>query len=127
MNNKIDAEIRKGIAWAQENNIRIVWGGPWFIFNAEGNATSADAIGTILLMHGKVPAGMGLDTEDLVRPGFIKAACEILGVDPGWLHRFFMGYDRGYQVMLIGEKDKEIKDEVSWYGITLQKELSKKK
>lgn len=130
MNNKIDSEIRKAIAWAAEKNLPLLRGGAWFIFDAEGQATACDAMGAVLLMHDKVPAGIGKDPANLVRPGFSQMAIDILGVDSGWLHRFFMGYDRGYQVMLISEKDgktKESKDEVSFYGQSLAKEFFKKK
>jgi hypothetical protein len=130
MNNKIDTEIRTAVAWAAEKNLPLLKGGAWFIFDAQGQATACDAIGAVLLKHDKVPAGIGIDYNALMRPGFSKMAAEILGVDSGWLHRFFMGYDRGYQVMLISEKDgktKESKDEVSAYGISLAKEFFKKK
>lgn len=130
MNTKIDKEIRKAVAWAAEKNLLLLRGGAWFIFGEQGTPTACDAIGAVLLMNDKVPAGIGLDLDALQYSGFYRTAVQLLEVDTGWLHRFFMGYDRGYQVTLISEKDgktKETKDEVSSYGISLQKELFKKK
>ena len=127
MNAKIDTEIKKAAVWAQENNIRLIKGGARFWFNAEGNAVAADIIGAMLLMHNEVPPGIGLDNARLVNPGFSAKAAEILEVDRVWMYRFYMGYDRGYQIMIINEKDKESKDDVAAYGITLSKELFKKR
>lgn len=130
MNNKIDSEIRSAVAWAAEKNLSLLKGGARFVFDAQGQATACDPLGAVLLKHNKVPAGIGLNPDALVRPGFIGMLSEILEVDAGWQHRFFMGYDRGYQVVLISEKDgktKESKDDVSFYGMSLAKELFKKK
>ena len=63
-------------------------------------------------------------SEDPTNPGYLKRVCEILEVDFHWLKRFWLGFDRGYQVMLIGDKDKESKDEVASFGIQLAKELA---
>jgi hypothetical protein len=51
----------------------------------------------------------------------------MLETDFNWLVRFWMGFDRGHQVLLINDKDKEIKDDVSAFGIQLAKELADKK
>lgn len=133
MNSKINKAISDAIIWAKDNNVFLIHGGARFIFNAEGNATHADIIGAILLMNNKVPAGIGLDYRNLVTPGWDKMAAEILEVDSWWLYRFYMGYDRGHQILFISEGDKkskkakEIKDEVSKFGISTVKEIFKKK
>jgi hypothetical protein len=118
VNNKIDKEIRKSVIWAQDNNIELIKGGARFIFNADGQATAACPIGATLLMHDKVPAGIGLDYKTLSLYPFGTEAAKILDVDLAWLYRFHMGFDRGYQIMFIidndkdkkSKKDKEIKD-----------------
>lgn len=127
MNNKIDKEIRESVAWIKENNIKLIKGGAWFYFK-DNRAIEADFIGAVLLKNGAVPDGISLDLKLLVRPGFSKSACDILGVNSNWLHRFWMGSDRNYQVMIIGDpeaKIKDRKDEVAAYGISLSKEFFK--
>jgi hypothetical protein len=137
MNNKIDKEIRKSIVWAQDCNIQLIKGGARFHFNDNGNAIAACPIGSLLLMHNKVPLGIGSPGNYIALSAFPfgSEAAKILEVDLSWLYRFHMGFDRGYQIMFIVEsdkdkkskKDKEIKDDVSQYGIALSKEFFKKK
>lgn len=124
MNNKITALIQESIAIVQAQGIRIVKG-PWFDFTGEnGKIIGCDPIGAVILAKEAMPAGINpFDCATLVRPGFIKVACELLNVDPSWLQRFWMGFDRGHQVTLIDDKDKEHRDDISAYGIQLAKQL----
>lgn len=64
------------------------------------------------------------------KSGWLKELCQELDVDFGWLHRFWMGFDRNYQVM-VSEHDKKgniiawHKDSVSELGIRFAKEYHK--
>lgn len=122
MNTKIDAAIRQGIAACQALGIKMK-AGPWCELEGD-QVISCDPIFAVLFTEGlhKVE-GVEIDFS---RPGWIKAACIRLNVDPGWLHRFFMGWDRGHHVTIVAkDKDKETesKDEVSYYALQLRKEF----
>lgn len=120
MNSEIDKKLRDAIFWADYNNIKIKKG-IWFRLDSSYKVTESDIIGALLLSN-----GLDLSNINFSKPGFLAKAQELLEVDYFWLYRFFMGFDSGYQI-LIKEKDKEIKDEVSFYGICLAKELFKRK
>jgi len=92
--------------------------GPWFDISS-GEIKSCCAIGAVLLTNTDFKL-----VENSTTPGYTRQACELLDVDAHWLVRFWMGFDRGHQVMLINDKDKEIRDEVSALGIQLAKELA---
>lgn len=121
--NKIEV-IRNACLQAKAKGIKLLSGGHWFDLTGQGESKiySCCAIGAVLLTDKDFTIA-----EDPVRPGYIKKACEMLETDPSWLVRFWMGFDRGHQVLLVNDKDKEIKDDVSAFGIQLARELADKK
>ena len=116
--------IRNACLQAKAKGIKLFSGGHWFDLTGKGESKiySCCAIGAVLLTDNEFSM-----PEDLSRPGFVRKACEMLEVDPSWLVRFWMGFDRGHQVLLVNDKDKEIKDDVSAFGIQLARELTDKK
>ncbi len=127
MNVKIVTMLREACAAMPARGIKIACGGAWYEWDAE-KMIAADPIGAAIVVAGKLPAGIDpKKPETLVRPGLIEAACDLLGVDPMWLYRFWMGYDRNYQVMIItadkGKDIKESQDEVSAFGIAFRREV----
>jgi hypothetical protein len=56
-------------------------------------------------------------------PGFVRAACGLLNVDGAWITRFLRGWDQNTQIVLTDEGDKQHRDEVSGFAITLAKEF----
>ncbi len=124
MNVKIDTEIRAAYSEAISKGLNILHGSAWCEFGSEYKLLGVDPIAAVILKNDKFPKQDQINDEFLSNPGFIKAACEILKVDPSWIYRFFMGYDRSYQIMIVQEKEKkETKDDVSNYGISLYKEF----
>lgn len=113
--NKVEF-IRTACLKAKSKGIRLNRG-PWFEIK-DNNIKACCAIGAVLLSDEKFSLA-----QDSSNPGYVKKACQMLEVDPGWLVRFWMGFDRGHQVILVNDKDKEIKDDVSAFGIQLAKEL----
>lgn len=95
--------------------------GAWFNM-VGGSPYACCAIGALLLSDENFKFA-----EDPTNPGYVKKACQILECDPHWLQRFWMGFDRGHQVMLVNDKDKETKDEVAMFGLQLAKELADSK
>lgn len=129
MNTKITTMLREACAAMPARGITIVHGGAWYEWDSE-KIIGADPIGAAILHNGKLPEGLDpKNPETMVRPGLMQAACELLGVDAGWLWRFWMGYDRGYQVMIVteekGKERKETPDEVSAFGIAFLRETRK--
>jgi len=86
---------------------------------------TVDPIAAVIIAQDKLPPGIDpLNPETLVRPGLLRVACELLDVDHAWLYRFWMGYDRAYQILFFDEEKKtSTKDEVSAFGIAMRKEL----
>jgi hypothetical protein len=125
MNAKIVELIRESCAHCRQRGINIVRGGPWMVF--EGTAIiSVDPIAAVIIDQGRLPEAIDpLSPETLVRPGLIAIACELLGVDHAWLYRFWMGYDRSYQILFYKDEDRKesTKDDVSAFGIAMRKEL----
>lgn len=129
MNQKIDTAIRQGIATCQNLGIKLK-AGAWCELSGQ-EIVSCDpifaAIFSDLFVDGcKIVQNVA--EMDFSRPGWIKQACIRLNVDPGWLHRFWMGWDRAHHVTIVSkDKDKETesKDEVSAYAIQLRKEFLK--
>lgn len=124
MNVKTTTQLREACALVKSQGIKIVRG-PWFVYEGD-KIVACCATGAVLIANNKV----SVKPTDLSSPGFMKMACEILGIDGRWLYRFFMGFDRGYQVTLILEdkeskKKTEVKDDVSEFGIQLWKECSR--
>lgn len=121
MNTKIDTEIREAIAFVRAAGIKL-HPGIWFEWNEEGKIISCDPIGAVLIKNNAVPDYVPQST----RSNFSETARFILNVDWSWLRRFWLGFDRGYQVLIIHEennKEIETKDDVSHYGIGLYKEF----
>ena len=119
MNQKVTSQIREACLWAKANGHKLLSGGAWYDFTT--TPWGCDALGALLLQQKLVTKPNG--PEGL--SGLVKAT---LDVDDFWLRRFWLGWDRGYQVMITkSEKDKEIesKDDVSAFGISLRKEMSK--
>jgi hypothetical protein len=121
MNNKTSEAIRTACERAKEKGLRIHQG-PWFEWSG-GKVVGCCAIGAVLLEAGKINPEGEPDLETSVNPGYVKAACQTLGVNASWLYRFWMGFDRGYQIMLIDDKEKESKDDISAFGIQLRREF----
>lgn len=123
MNTKIDSAIRQAVAKCRAMGVKLK-AGPWC--ELEGNRViSCDPIFAVLLTEGLVGFEK-MEEMDLSHPGFIKKSCIRLNVDPGWLHRFWLGWDRNHHVTIVSkEKDKESesKDEVSGWAIQLRKEF----
>lgn len=93
---------------------------------------AADPIAAVIIDSGRIPDTLDpSNPETMVRPGLIAIACELLDVDPAWLYRFWMGYDRGYQILFYSDDErtdggrKTTKDDVSAFGIAMRKELCK--
>lgn len=120
--NKVDV-IRNACLAVKAKGIKLKTGGHWFDLTGkeDSKVISCCAIGAVLLSDPEFSFA-----EDSSHPGYVKKACEILEADPSWLVRFWMGFDRGHQVILVNDKDKEIKDDVSAFGIQLAKELANK-
>lgn len=120
MNVKIATQLREATAWASAHGIQIIRGawGEW----REGCVVACDPVLALLLQTGVVTS----QPKDLSQPGFVRLACEILHVDGPWLYRFWMGYDRAFQVMII-TKDTESLDDISAFGIQLWREVSAQK
>ncbi len=127
MNVKITTMLREACTAMPARGIQIICGGAWFIWDSE-KILGADPIGAAILAADKLPAGLDpKDPATHVRPGLVEAACKLLDVDPGWLWRFWMGYDRNYQVMIVteekGKDRKESLDEVSAFGMAFRREV----
>lgn len=94
--------------------------GAWFD-SENGKVSSCCAIGAVLLANGIAVS------ETPQFPGYVRAACKILGVNSQWLYRFWMGFDRGYQIRILSEDGKtETFDDISGLGIQIRKEFLKK-
>ena len=129
MNTKITTTLREACKEMGVRGIKLLHDGAWYEWDSE-KIIGADPIGAAILVAGKLPPGLDpKNAETMVRPGLMEAACELLGVDAGWLWRFWMGYDRGYQVMIVteekGKERKESLDEVSAFGISFHREVSR--
>lgn len=126
MSLKIAKVLRESCNSVRSSGIPILRGGPWFDWNGSGY-DGVDPVFAALLAKQKLPAGWNPSALDtMVRPGIVPAACELLDVDPMWLYRFFMGYDRNYQIMITvgeGAEKRTFKDEVAEFGMQFAKEL----
>lgn len=119
MNAKTASTIRESCAAVQAMGIRVS-PGAWFEWEG-GKIVACCPVGAVLIAKEKLPPGAdGMSCE----PGYVRAACEALGEDFTWLRRFWLGFDRGYQVMIIHDERTETKDDVSSFGIQLSRELS---
>lgn len=124
MNNNLAETIVAACETAVERGYTICHGGPWMVFEKE-KIVAVDPIAAVILTHGRLPDLNPNDIEQMSKPGLVAIACDILGVDPFWLHRFWMGYDRGHQIYFQKEKNDKVisrkKDDVSQFGIQLAK------
>lgn len=126
MNVKTTVAIREACVYARDElGLRLIMGGAWFEWDSE-KIIATDPIGAAILKAGALP--LGLDPkmpETMVRPGLIEAARTVLGVDHFWLYRFWMGYDRNFQILVYPDDEKKAptKDDVSEFGIALGREL----
>ncbi len=112
--NKPEDILRESIQEVQSKNIKVL-PGAWFEFSTENKIISCCPIGAVILNHNRYQSH-----------GLVKIACELLGVDTYWIRRFWLGFDRKYQVMIEIEKDDKkvwIKDNVALFGISLRREL----
>jgi hypothetical protein len=128
VNLKTSTLIREACAFVRENGYQIIRGGAWFEWDSE-KILACDPIGAVLIYKGAVPKELDPKRpETLVNPGLMEAARDVLDVDHFWLYRFWMGFDRGFQIKVTNEKsDTETKDEISESGIALARELFQKK
>ncbi len=119
--------LREACKEMEVRGIKILHDGAWYDWDSE-KIIGADPIGAAILVADKLPPGLDpKKPETMVRPGLMQAACELLNVDAGWLWRFWMGFDRGYQVTIVteekGKERKESPDEVSAFGLALHREV----
>lgn len=115
--------IREACAEMPVRGIRLIYGGAWFEWSSD-RIIATDPIGAVLIAREALPTGLDPKRpETLVRPGLVEAACKTLDVDAFWLYRFWMGFDRGFLIRVINDKDQESRDDVSEWGIALAKEL----
>jgi hypothetical protein len=134
MNQALASQIREACYWAKANGHRLLSGGAWFDFTL--TPWGCDALGALLLQARA--RGQYRSLGDLVSPanptcrGLSTLVRSMLDVDNFWLRRFWLGWDRGYQVKIIrlddrvdGHKEIESKDDVSAFGIALWKEMQK--
>lgn len=92
-------------------------GGGSYLEISNGNIISVDPLIACLIYKNKINEDYS-NIESLVRPGFIKLICQILGVDAFWIRKFWLGFDRQYQILILDENEKEIgQDDVSKFGI----------
>lgn len=114
--NKQETILRSAIQAAKRKGIRI-GRGPAFTWSKAGRSRPpevVDATGAVLIEMGWLQLG----------PGWLKAFCAYLGVDGFWLWRFWMGWDRGYQVQSWDEGNKLwVDDEVSHFAKRLAREM----
>lgn len=127
MNIKTAALIREACAYARDTlRLRLLSGGAWFEWDSE-KIIGTDPIGAVILKCRALPSGLDpKNVETMVRPGLIAAARTLLGVDHFWLYRFWMGYDRAFQILIYPDDDKKsppAKDDISEFGIALHREL----
>jgi hypothetical protein len=126
VNQATSSRIREACRWAKTNGHTLLRGGPWFDFTTA--PWGCDALGAVLLQEKLVTMAAG--------PGGLTALAKAtLDVDSFWLRRFWLGWDRGYQVMITAVRSdcfsgsayesKESKDDVSAFGIALWKEMSR--
>lgn len=101
-------------------NINIVRG-HLFSFASNNDVIACDATGAILLEN--------KSTLLHFEPGWMKELCKFLDVDSFWLWRFWMGWDRNFQVLVEntskGGHTTFSRDEVARLGIKLAKEYAK--
>ncbi len=112
----IEDEVRAA-ALDIRGKYRICVGGAWAEWSGD-KLLAVDPVAALIMRTGgyKKP-------ENLSYPGYIERA-KILGMSRFWLYRFFMGYDRNYQIMVDqGDGKNYSKDGVSEFGIRLRKEL----
>lgn len=95
--------------------------GPLFVFGKDDIIQSCDAIGAVLLIE--------KSSKLHFEPGWLKEVTQLLDVDSFWLWRFWMGWDRGFQVLVehIGKGGHltSSEDDVAKLGIRLAKEYAK--
>lgn len=124
MNVKIDTMIRQAVTACQNVMGLKIKHGSWCTLSGSDIISCDPIFAVILYNYGLVFPGAFDPNFDWARPGLVKEACELLDVDPSWLHRFWLGFDRGHQVLLINDKEKtETRDDVSAYGLQLRKEF----
>lgn len=116
---KVEDTIRDACAKAKAAGIHIERG-PWATWEGETKVVAVCAIGAVLWANGELPhPGPSLEIK-----GLVKAACVALGVEPAWLRRFWMGFDRGHHGRIIDKDGKDIgEDEVCRLGLDLAAEL----
>ena len=119
--------LRQAIQAARERGIVITRGatfdwtqpGPQGIPVRAEVASSCDATGAVVLFMG----WPGLS------PGWLQAVCEFMDVDAFWFWRFWLGWNRNYQVQVwvddakLPGKGRWIDDEVCHFARRLAREL----
>lgn len=110
--------------------------GPWFVWETRTPNPTADpqtpvpteccALGAVLIASRDRSDPLPFP-EDLSHPGYVQAVSTLLSVDAFWLQRWWLGWDRGHQVIFTHERDGgrpyEVQDEVSKAAISLAKEF----
>jgi hypothetical protein len=125
VNIKTAALIREACVYARDTlRLRLLSGGPWYEWDSE-KIIGTDPIGAVILKCRALPSGLDPKRpETFANPGFIAAARTLLGVDHFWLYRFWMGFDRGFQILVYSDDDKTpSRDDISEFGIALYREL----
>lgn len=116
MSQSVVTQVREACLWAKAAGHPLLRG-CWFDFTRE--PWGCDPLGALLLQHGHVTG----PAEHLGQPGYSALVRTLLEVDNFWLRRFWLGWDRGYQVLLVTD-DAESKDSVSTWAIALCKEFT---
>jgi hypothetical protein len=124
MSLKIATILREACVAMPARGIKLIRGGAWYEWDSEPKIIAADATGALILYHDKLPTDHKPPNLDgMAHSKLGEVVQEILGVDRFWLYRFWMGYDRGYQILAVNDKDEESKDDVSEFGISFAREL----
>lgn len=93
--------------------------GPWFEFEGD-KVVSCCAVGAVLLA-----SGVDVKPSDQsTGRGYLAEACRMLEVNNMWLYRFWMGFDRGYQILIEVKENTFRKDDVSLLGIETAREFA---
>ena len=123
MNVKTTTLVREACAYARAEGLQLIRGGAWFEWN-DHMIIATDPIGAVIFKARALPDGLDPKHPETMRaPGLISIAKALLGVDHFWLYRFWMGFDRGFQIKIVNEDESETKDDVSEFGIALAREL----
>ena len=119
--------IREACIWAAEHGYQIRRGClfDWTKPGEDGipvrseQPTACDATGAVLLKNG---LGEKFSKEGMYK-GWVADLCKILDVDGFWLYRFWMGFDRNFQILIVVDEKHSKTDETARLGIQIAKDF----